>query len=81
MLSSNLGLEFCFLFTYRIVDDSILQAQHCHRTLGSKRHQHAIARPDKFGANPIAVGGIYVKAFVESGRISVTNVCCVFSSH
>ena len=61
MPSSNLGFEFCFLFTYRIVDDSILQA-HCQRTLGSK-----------LGANPIEVGGIYVEAFVESGRISVTK--------
>ena len=31
----------------------------CRRTLGGERHRYATAWPDKFGTDPMAVGGIY----------------------
>ena len=30
----------------------------CRRTLGSERHQYAVACPDRLGSDPIAYGGL-----------------------
>ena len=45
----------------------------CRRTLGSERHRHAIAWPDKLGTDPMAYGGFIMDAAAELGRNPVSK--------